>query len=104
MGAIAPITSGLSAAVSTLNTVGQVVGAVQTLSGNSAAQREQDLALRQLGEDLILDAPPPLVSGDIRVRALGWQNDATAALWRIEQSDPLAFTLLSVTAELKVND
>lgn len=63
-----------------------------------------DITLRQLGEDPILDAPPPSVSGDIRVRALGWQNDATAPLWRIEQSDPLAFTLLSVTTELKVND
>ncbi|MCB9982435.1 MAG: transporter [Rhodospirillales bacterium] len=56
MGAIAPITSGLSAAVSTLNTVGQVVGAVQTLSGNSSAQREQDLALRQLQERQRLEA------------------------------------------------
>lgn len=63
-----------------------------------------DIALRQLGEDEILDAPPPLVSGDIRVRALGWQTDGTAPLWRIEQDVPLAFTLLSVTTEIKVND
>ena len=63
-----------------------------------------DIALRQLGEEEILDEPPPLVSGDIKVRALGWQNDPTAALWRIEQDVPLAFTLLSVTTELKVND
>ena len=63
-----------------------------------------DIALRQLGEEEILDEPPPLVSGDIRVRALGWQDDATAPLWRIEQDVPLPFTLLSVTTELKVND
>lgn len=63
-----------------------------------------DIALRQLGEEKILDEPPPMVSGDIRVRALGWQNDPTAPLWRIEQDVPLAFTLLSVTTELKVND
>ncbi|MCB9982438.1 MAG: hypothetical protein H6861_02015 [Rhodospirillales bacterium] len=63
-----------------------------------------DIALRQLGEDPILNVPPPSVSGDIRVRALGWQNDATAPLWRIEQDVPLSFTLLSVTTELKVND
>jgi len=63
-----------------------------------------DIPLRQLGEDEILDAPPPKVNGDIRVRALGWQSDGTAALWRIEQDVPLAFTLLSVTTELKVND
>ena len=62
-----------------------------------------DIALRQLGEE-ILDEPPELVSGDIRVRALGWQEDSTRALWRIEQDVPLPFTLLSVTTELKVND
>ncbi|MCB9981577.1 MAG: transporter [Rhodospirillales bacterium] len=50
MGAITPIASGLSAAVGTLNTLGQVVGAVQTLSGNSNSRQEQDLALRQLQE------------------------------------------------------
>lgn len=64
----------------------------------------KDTALRQLGEEEILDEPPPMVSGDIVVLALGWQNDPTAALWRIEQSDPLAFTLLSVTTQIKVND
>lgn len=63
-----------------------------------------DVSLKQLGEDDILDAPPPKVSGDIRVHALGWANDATAPLWTIEQSAPLAFTLLAVTTELKVND
>jgi hypothetical protein len=64
----------------------------------------QDIALKQLGVEEILDAPPPLVSGDTKVRALGWQADATKPLWRIEQSVPLPFTLLSVSTELKVND
>ncbi len=63
-----------------------------------------DIALCQIGEDPILDAPLPLVSGDIRVRALGWQADGQKPLWRIEQSAPLPFTLLSVTTQLKVND
>ena len=63
-----------------------------------------DISLRQIGEDDILDAPPPKVSGDIKVRSLGWQADGTTPLWRIEQDAPLAFTLLSVTTELKVND
>lgn len=63
-----------------------------------------DVSLLQIGEDEILDAPPPIVSGDIKVRALGWVSDATKALWRIEQSMPLPFTLLSVTTEIKVND
>jgi hypothetical protein len=64
----------------------------------------KDVALRQFGEDAILDAPAPLVSADISVRALGWQIDGTRPLWRISQSVPLPFTLLSVTTELKVND
>ena len=64
----------------------------------------KDSALRQIGEDEVLDAPPPMVSGDVKVRALGWAEDATKPLWRIEQSAPLSFTLLSVTTQLKVND
>lgn len=64
----------------------------------------KDIALRQIGEDEILDTPPPEVSEDIRVRALGWQADGTQPLWKIEQDTPLPFTLLAVTMELKVND
>jgi hypothetical protein len=64
----------------------------------------KDIPLKQIGEDLILDAPPPVYSGDIKVRAFGWQNNGADPLWRIEQSMPLPFTLLSVTAEIKVND
>lgn len=48
MGAITPIASGLGSAVSTLNTIGNVVNTVQSFSGNSAKERDQDLALRQL--------------------------------------------------------
>jgi hypothetical protein len=64
----------------------------------------RDVSLRRFGEADILDAPPPLVSRDIRVRALGWQQDGALPLWRIEQAMPLPFTLLSVTTELQIND
>lgn len=64
----------------------------------------KDVALKQFGEDPILDAPAPLISSDVKVRALGWQADGADPLWKIEQSVPLPFTLLSVTTELKVND
>ena len=64
----------------------------------------RDVSLRQLGEEEILDAPPPLVSGDIHVRALGWQRELSEPLWRIEQSAALPFTLLSVMTEVKLND
>lgn len=64
----------------------------------------KDISLLQIGEEANPGEPPPLVSGDIKVRALGWQSDRTRGLWRIEQSAPLPFTLLSVNAEIKVND
>ena len=64
----------------------------------------KDISLRAFDGALALDAPPALISKDVRVRALGWQADGTEPLWRIEQNVPLPFTLLSVTTELKVND
>jgi hypothetical protein len=64
----------------------------------------RDIPLRQFGIDVILDEAPPRVSRDVRVHALGWQNDSSRPLWRIEHNMPLPFTLLSVTTELKVND
>ncbi|MEM6781987.1 MAG: hypothetical protein AAF569_09010, partial [Pseudomonadota bacterium] len=64
----------------------------------------KDVSLKQIGEDDILDTPPPSVSGDIAVRSLGWQPSGEDPLWNIEQSVPYPFTLLSVTTELKIND
>lgn len=63
----------------------------------------REVALRRFGPGTVLDAPPPRVSGDVRVRALGWQTKTDRPLWRIEQSLPLPFTLLSVSTELKIN-
>lgn len=63
----------------------------------------KDISLRQLGEASVLDAPPPLISGDIKVRAYGWKNDTSKPLWRIEQSLPLPFALLSVHTEVIAN-
>lgn len=63
----------------------------------------KDISLRQLGEETVLDAAPPQVSGDIRVSAYGWRNDTSKPLWRIEQSLPLPFALLSVHTEIIAN-
>ena len=63
----------------------------------------KDISLRQLGEDTVLDAAPPQISGDIRVSAYGWKNDTSKPLWRIEQSLPLPFALLSVHTEIIAN-
>ncbi len=64
----------------------------------------KDISLKQLGEDDILDVPNPQVSGDIEVRGLGWQDGGTSPLWTIQQDEPLPFTLLMVSSEIKVND
>ena len=50
MGAIAPITSGLTSVLGAVNTISQVVGTVQSLTGNDSRSGEQDLALLQLQE------------------------------------------------------
>ena len=64
----------------------------------------QDVPLRDFDEAVILDAAPPVVSRDISIRAYGWVQDMTQSLWRVEQTAPLPFTLLSVTTEMKIND
>ena len=64
----------------------------------------KDVSLRQIGEEEILNAPPPFVSGDIGVRALGNSKDLSDPLWKIEQLAPLPFTLLSVMTEIVIND
>ncbi len=63
----------------------------------------RDVSLSRF-DDGLLDVPNPQISGDIRIRALGWQKSGVAPLWRIEQNAPLPFTLLCVTSEIKVND
>ena len=59
--------------------------------------------LRRLDTGL-LDTPPPRVTGDVAMRALGWRRDATRPLWRIEGADPLPMTLLSVTTAIRITD
>ena len=61
----------------------------------------QPLPFRRLDTGL-LDAAPPRFTGDVRVRALGWQRDASISLWRISDATPLPMTLLSVTTETRI--
>lgn len=61
-----------------------------------------DVPFKTFG-DSVLDQAPQLFTGDKTVRALGWRKDGTEPLWRIEQSTPLPFTLLSVTTEININ-
>ncbi len=64
----------------------------------------KDVPLKQFGEDEILNAPPLAISGDVRVRGLGWLKDGTESFWQIAQDLPYKFTLLSAAVEIKVND
>lgn len=87
----------------------RLIEAIFRVEGTAALRLDvgrglRDIALRQFGQDQVLDAPPPLVSGDVRVRAYGWQTRTDQPLWRIEQAVPLPFKLLAVTTELKIND
>lgn len=63
-----------------------------------------DVPLRAFGPQPAAGAPPAAVTGDRRLRALGWRRDVDRPLWRIEQDAPLPFTLLSVILDIKVND
>ena len=58
---------------------------------------------RTLGRAGLLDAAPPAFTGDVAIRALGWLK-GTAPPWSLEQSDPLPFTILAVSTELKIGD
>ncbi len=86
----------------------RLVEAVFRLHATSALRVDSgrgllDVPLRQIGEDVILDAPPPEVSGDIRVSAYGWSRDSSKPLWRIEQDAPLPFNLLAVQSAIISN-
>lgn len=59
---------------------------------------------KRFGAGGVLDAPLPPFTGDVTVRAIGWQRDAVRPLWRIEQDTPHPCCVLSVTTETKVTD
>ncbi|MBL6934022.1 MAG: hypothetical protein ISR48_01280 [Alphaproteobacteria bacterium] len=63
-----------------------------------------DIPFKSLGDQDVLDAAPPLFTGDKKIRAMGWRRDGVTPLWRISQDTPLPSTILSVTTEIKVND
>ncbi|MFA7431115.1 MAG: hypothetical protein WCZ23_13235 [Rhodospirillaceae bacterium] len=59
---------------------------------------------KRFGRADVLDAPPTPFTGDVTVRALGWQRDSVRPLWRVEQDSPHPCCILSVTTETKVTD
>lgn len=84
----------------------RLIEAVFRMEGTAAFRLDvgnglQDIPLRDIDEPL-LDEPAIAIQEDISVKALGWRRDLSKPLWRIEQSAPLPFTLLSVITELKI--
>ncbi|CAA7612759.1 hypothetical protein [Magnetospirillum sp. SS-4] len=48
------------------------------------------------------DAEPPAFSGDVQVRAIGWNRNVMQPLWRIVQDVPMPCTVLSVSTQMKM--
>ncbi|MDO8608503.1 MAG: hypothetical protein Q7R40_18380 [Phaeospirillum sp.] len=59
------------------------------------------IPFRRFGSDRF-GAEPPAFSGDVRVRALGWNRNAMQPLWRISQDVPMPCTVLSVSTQIKL--
>jgi hypothetical protein len=59
---------------------------------------------KRFGAAGALDAPPPALSGDVTVRALGWRRGGLAPLWRVVQDAPLPATILAVSTRIKIGD
>jgi len=58
--------------------------------------------LKRIHRDAVFDSPPLTYSGDVQIRALGWIRDMNRPIWSIKSDEPLAFTLLSAIAEIKL--
>jgi len=64
----------------------------------------RDIPFKRFGTTGVLDSGPAPFTGDVTVRALGWQRGGTAPLWRIEQEAPLPCTILAVSTLIKAGD
>lgn len=60
--------------------------------------------LKRIHRDKIFDSPPLTYSGDVQMRALGWIREMNKPMWSIKSDEPLAFTLLSAVAEIKLKE
>lgn len=60
--------------------------------------------LKRIHRDSIFDSPPLTYSGDVQMRALGWIREMDQPMWSVKSDEPLAFTLLSAVAELKLKE
>ena len=64
----------------------------------------RDVPFKRFGAAGVLDTGPAAFTGDVTVRALGWQHGGTAPLWRIAQETPLPCTILAVSTLISAGD
>jgi hypothetical protein len=76
-----------------LNTLGAKV-----LDGEG---REQDVPFRRFGT-AVLDAPPPMYSGPVRIEMLGWERGRAEI--SVVQDQPLPMHVLAVVRKTTIND
>ena len=61
-----------------------------------------EIPLRKMYRDKILDAPVESYTGDLQIRALGWIREMQKPLWSIKNYKPSPFTLLGVVLDVKI--
>ncbi len=62
-----------------------------------------DLSFKSFGTN-VLNTPIPKFSGDKSITALGWQVMRDQSLWKVEGTAPLSMTILSVKADISINN
>ena len=70
----------------------------QVLDGDG---REQEVPFRHFGVE-VLDVPPPLFTGNVRIEMLGWERGRAEI--SIVQDQPLPMHVLAVVRKITVND
>lgn len=61
-----------------------------------------EIPLRKMYRDKVLDAPVESYTGDLQIRALGWIREMQKPIWSIKNHKPCPFTLLGVVLDVKI--
>ena len=61
-----------------------------------------EIPLRKMYRDKVLDAPVESYTGDLQIRALGWIREMQKPIWSIKNQKPCPFTLLGVVLDVKI--
>ena len=80
------------------------VSDTELLASDAMTDLIEETARRYPDRIIIFDSPPLTYSGDVQMRALGWIREMNKPMWSIKSDEPLAFTLLSAVAEIKLKE